>query len=44
MLKVKLHLCLSKYHAMKTYGGVVVYFHTFLTSELDTRDTENTWS
>jgi hypothetical protein len=33
--KVKLSLCLVKYHAMKTYGGVEEYLHTFLMSELD---------
>jgi hypothetical protein len=34
-VKVKLSLCLTKHHAMKTYWGVEVYLHTFLTSALD---------
>jgi len=34
-VKVDLSLCLTKYNAMTTYGGVEVYFHTFLTSILD---------
>jgi hypothetical protein len=34
-IMVKLSLCLTKYHVMKTYGGVDVYFHAFLTSALD---------
>jgi hypothetical protein len=29
--KVKLTLCLTKHYAMKTYGGVDVYIHVFLT-------------
>jgi hypothetical protein len=33
-VKVKFPLCLNKYHAMKTYGGEVVYLHA-LTSALD---------
>jgi hypothetical protein len=33
--KVKLFLCLTKHHAMKTYWGVEVYLHAFF--ELDTR-------
>jgi hypothetical protein len=28
-------LCLTKYHAMKTYWGVEVQYHAFLTSALD---------
>jgi hypothetical protein len=31
----KLSLCLTKYHAMKTIGGVEVQLHAFLTSALD---------
>jgi hypothetical protein len=33
--KVKLSLCLTKYHAMKTYWGVEVQLHAFLISALD---------
>jgi hypothetical protein len=33
--KVKLSLCLTKHHAMKTYWGMEVYLHAFLTSALD---------
>jgi hypothetical protein len=33
--KVKLSLCLTKHHAMKTYWGVEVQLHAFLTSALD---------
>jgi hypothetical protein len=33
-VKVKLFICLTKYHAMKTYGGAEIYFHNaFLNSE-----------
>jgi hypothetical protein len=32
---LKLSLCLTKHHAMKTYWGVEVYLHAFLTSALD---------
>jgi hypothetical protein len=32
LVKVKLSLCLTKYHAMKTYWGVEVQLHAFLTS------------
>jgi len=32
---LRLSLCLTKYHAMKTYGGVEIQSHTLLTSELD---------
>jgi hypothetical protein len=34
MLRVKLSLCLTKHYATKTYGGVDVYIHVFLTSAL----------
>jgi hypothetical protein len=33
--KVKLSLCLTKHHAMKTHWGVEVQLHAFLTSALD---------
>jgi hypothetical protein len=33
--KVKLSLCLTKYHDMKKYWGVEVIIHAFLTSTLD---------
>jgi hypothetical protein len=33
-VKVQLSLCLSKHYAMKTYGGVDVKNHVFLTSEI----------
>jgi hypothetical protein len=29
-MKIKLSLCLTKYYAMKVYGGVDVYIHIFL--------------
>jgi len=32
--KGKMSLCLKKYQAMKTDGGVQVHFHVFLISEL----------
>jgi hypothetical protein len=32
--EVKLSLCLTKHYAMKTYGGVGVQIHAFLTSAL----------
>jgi hypothetical protein len=32
--KVTLSQCLTKHYAMKTYGGVDVYIHIFLTSAL----------
>jgi hypothetical protein len=35
IVKVKLSLGLTMYHAMKTNGEVKVQFHTFLTSALD---------
>jgi hypothetical protein len=38
VIKVKLSLCLTKHHAMKTYGGVKVQFYAFLTSVLDGGD------
>jgi hypothetical protein len=31
-MKVKLSPCLIKLYTMKTYGGVQVYFHAFLSS------------
>jgi hypothetical protein len=31
-VKLKLSLCLTKHHPMKTYGGVEVQLHPFLTS------------
>jgi hypothetical protein len=34
-IKVKLSLWLTKYHAMKTYGGMEIQMHVFLTSTLD---------
>jgi hypothetical protein len=34
-VKVKLSLCLTKYHTVKTDGGMEVYLHVLLTSELD---------
>jgi hypothetical protein len=34
-LKAKLSLCLTKYHSMKTYGGVDVWVRAFLTSAQD---------
>jgi hypothetical protein len=34
-VKVKLFLCLTKYHIMKTYGVMEVQLHAFLTSALD---------
>jgi hypothetical protein len=34
-VKVKLSLRLTKHHAMKTYWGVEVYLHAFLTLELN---------
>jgi hypothetical protein len=34
-LKVKLSLCLTKYCALKTYGRLEVFFHTFITSVPD---------
>jgi hypothetical protein len=30
----KVKLCLTKYHTTKTYGGVEVWLHVFLTSAL----------
>jgi hypothetical protein len=33
--KVKLSFCLTKYHAMKTYGTVELELHPLLTSELE---------
>jgi hypothetical protein len=34
MVKVKLSLWLTKYNAMKMYGGVEVQLHAFLTSAI----------
>jgi hypothetical protein len=34
-VKVKLPLCLIKHRAIRTYGGVGVWLHAFLTSALD---------
>jgi hypothetical protein len=34
-VKVKMPLCLKKYYAMKTHGGVDISFHIFSTSALD---------
>jgi hypothetical protein len=34
-LSVKLSLCLTKHHAVKTYWGVEVQRHTFLTAALE---------
>jgi len=39
-IKVKLSLSLNKHHAMKTYWGVEVQIHAFLTSALS----GNGWS
>jgi hypothetical protein len=36
VVKVKLSLCLTKQHVMKTYGGVGVLLHAFLTWALVT--------
>jgi hypothetical protein len=33
--RVKLFLCLTEYHAVKTYGGGEVYLHTLLTCALE---------
>jgi hypothetical protein len=33
--KIKLSLCLTKYHTMKKYGGVDVQLHAFLASAVD---------
>jgi hypothetical protein len=33
--KVKMPLCLTKHHAMKSYWGVEIQFHAFLISALD---------
>jgi hypothetical protein len=33
-VKLKLSICLTKHHAMKTYLGVEVQFHAFFTSAL----------
>jgi hypothetical protein len=37
-VNVKLSLCLTKHYAMKTYWGIEVQHHTFLTSALEGRE------
>jgi hypothetical protein len=34
-VNVKMSLCLTKHHAMKTYWGLEVYLHALLTAALD---------
>jgi hypothetical protein len=38
MVKVKILVCLIKHHAMKTYEGVEIWIHEFLSSALDGRE------
>jgi len=38
LLKVELSLCLIKHHVIRTYAGLEVRLHAFLTSGLDTSE------